>query len=172
MKKIFILILLLIAISCTPKETGKAAEIPTQTEEIIEVIEEPTTCCCELPQNLMFILKTDCYAGKGKCTEDSKCLEKKKQDTAKKTVDIAMGKKAYPASDLTERTCCLVKLDRTYEKAFDTTKARCRELKGTEMIWEKCYEEVCCDRMGRIMVRKFLDCKKEGGDIIEMNNCR
>ncbi len=173
MRKITILILFLLVVACASvQKEGKAKEMPAQIQTE-EVIEEPITCCCEIQDTYMFLRKTECQ----NCVEDNKCLqtpEKTQAEKEKEIVDIAMGKTGYPASDLTARVCCVVPMPRArmpYEKAFDTTKQRCMELKGTGQIWEKCYEEVCCDRIGRLVKRKFMECKNEGGTIVEKEKC-
>jgi hypothetical protein len=59
-----------------------------------------------------------------------------------------------------------------YEKAFDVSRKRCREMKGAEMPWELCYELVCCNRQGNLIFRKFMDCKTEMADIVPLEECR
>jgi len=73
-----------------------------------------------------------------------------------------------------DKVCCLVPMHayHPYEKAFDTTVERCEQMKGKILPWEKCYEVVCCNRIGRLSLRKFMDCKTEMAEIEPMEKCK
>lgn len=185
MKKILILILVLFLVSCqniieTEKDKEmikqvneeetilKEIEIPEEKiEEIKEEVIIETECCCMTDKG--YAIMKNCSA----CVGDVFCEQK--EIMPNNIVDIV--NEYDPETKVKEpfdKVCCIVPIQsyEPYEKAYDTTRQRCHEMKGTALNWEKCYEIVCCEWIGRISLRKFMDCKTERAKILSMEECK